>query len=170
MHTPRLSLRAAVFVGLTLAGASVLAEAPANSQIYQQRAADGSIVLTDRPSPKAVTERTWQLQHEDAGAAQRAVDVRREAAAVSERIQRQIEAQERRAADQDLMRSRVARLERADDVDDSGDGYGIGVPLFRQFGRRHHGAGFADQPGFHRHGQSTGPSRSGGAGPGFNQR
>ena len=68
-------------------------------QIYQQRAADGRIVLTDRPSSTAVTERTWQVDREDKAAAQqRAQDLRKEADAVSERIQRRIEAQERLAA------------------------------------------------------------------------
>ncbi len=64
MHTHRHFLRAAALAVLALAGASALAEVPGGSQIYQQRGADGSIVLTDRPSPKAVTERTWQTQHE----------------------------------------------------------------------------------------------------------
>ncbi len=93
-------------------GATRAAEAPAGAQIYQQRAADGRIVLTDRPSPTAVTERTWQMDREDPAAArQRTLEVRREADAVSERVQRRIEAQER-ALDKDLERMRMAQRER----------------------------------------------------------
>src|ERR1700712_3044028 len=32
---------------------------PQASQIYQQRTADGRVVLTDRPAAGAVTQRTW---------------------------------------------------------------------------------------------------------------
>ena len=174
MHTHRHFLRAAALALLALAGASALAEVPGGSQIYQQRGADGSIVLTDRPSPKAVTERTWQTQHDDAGAAQRALDVRREAEVVSERIQRRIEAQERRAADQDMMRTRVARVDRGDVADDGldgdGYGYGFGVPIYRQFGRRHRGAGSFEQGGSHRQGPPGGQPSRPGSRPNFNQR
>jgi hypothetical protein len=46
-----------------------------------------------------VTERTWQVEREDPAAAhQRASEVRREADAVSERVQRRMEAQERLVA------------------------------------------------------------------------
>ncbi len=141
MHTQRLSLRTAVLAALALVGFGALAEVPANAEIYQQRAADGSIVLTDRPSANAVTERTWQMKREDAGATQRAADVRREADIVSERVQRQIEAQERRAADADLMRMRLARLDQSTDSDDGSDdgyGYATAVPLFRPYAARHH--------------------------------
>jgi hypothetical protein len=91
---------AAVLASLIVALPLPTAAAEARSgQIYQQRAADGRIVLTDRPSATAVTERTWQVEREDpAAAAQRASDVRREADAVSERIQRRMEAQERLVA------------------------------------------------------------------------
>jgi len=93
------------------------------SQIYQQRGPDGSIVLTDRPSPTALTQRTWQVEREDPVAArQRARDLRLEAEAVSERVQRRMDAQQRlleadmeraRARDQEL---RLARLEEERDV------------------------------------------------------
>ena len=92
-------------------GAALAAEQLASAQIYQQRAADGRIVLTDRPSPTAVTERTWQMDREDPAAAhQRALEVRREADAVTERVQRRIEAQERALA-YDLERMRLAQRE-----------------------------------------------------------
>lgn len=95
------------------AGAAPVADPPASAQIYQQRGADGRIVLTDRPSPSAVTERSWQMEREDPQAAQRrALEMRREANAVSERVQRRIEAQERSAAESDLERMRLAQRDR----------------------------------------------------------
>jgi hypothetical protein len=111
----RPSLHLALALGALLCasvGAARAADAPAGAQIYQQRAADGRIVLTDRPSPTAVTERTWQMDREDpAAAAQRALEVRREADVVSERVQRRIDAQQR-ALDYDLERMRLAQRER----------------------------------------------------------
>lgn len=106
---------AALLAGLllVLACGARAADPSAPGQIYQQRAADGRIVLTDRPSPTAVTERTWQVERDDPAAAQRrAYDVRREADAVSERVQRRIDAQERYAAESDLERMRLAQRER----------------------------------------------------------
>ena len=102
-HSFRFELLAAMLAGLIVAVALPAAAAEpkgqGQGQIYQQRAADGRIVLTDRPSSTAVTERTWQVDREDKEAAkQRAQDLRKEADAVSERIQRRIEAQERLAA------------------------------------------------------------------------
>jgi hypothetical protein len=86
-------------------------------------------VLTDRPSANAVTERTWQMEREDPAAVhQRALEVRREADAVSERVQRMIEAQERRATEADLERMRLARFQRPADAswsDGDGDGSAI---------------------------------------------
>ena len=116
------------------------AETPAIAQIYQQRGADGSIVLTDRPSPKAVTERTWQIDREDPVAArQRALEVKREADAVSERVQRSIESQQRLALETDLLRLRLALLERqseaaASDADNNAVAI-VGVG-FRPFANR----------------------------------
>src|SRR5262245_10466892 len=97
----RIEPLAALLTGLIVATAlpAAAAEQKGQGQIYQQRAADGRIVLTDRPSSTAVTERTWQVEREDkAAAAQRAQDLRKEADAVSERVQRRIDAQERMAA------------------------------------------------------------------------
>lgn len=92
----RIEPLAALLAGLIVASALPAAAAESKGQIFQQRAADGRIVLTDRPSATAVTERTWQVDREDPAAAQqRGQDVRREAEAVSERVQRRIEAQER---------------------------------------------------------------------------
>jgi hypothetical protein len=167
MHTPRSSLRTAVLlVTATIASGaafSTLAEVPAASQIYQQRDADGHVVLTARPSPTATTQRTWKMDREDpALATQRALDVKREAQAVSERIARQIEAQAQRAAENDAMRMRVAsRYARDDTDDDSGydGGIAIGVPFLRRSGHRHH-------PVMQPHGSSSQqPSRSAGTAP-----
>ena len=98
-HSFRIEPLAALLAGLIVASALPAAAAEPKGQIYQQRAADGRIVLTDRPSSSAVTERTWQVDREDPQAAQqRAQEVRREADAVSERVQRRIDAQERMAA------------------------------------------------------------------------
>ena len=111
LFSPRLSL-AAFLTALTGTMTWPAGAADAPSQIYQQRAADGRIVLTDRPSATAVTERTWQVEREDPAAAQqRAHEVRREAEAVSERIQRRINAQERLAYAEQA-RARQAQHER----------------------------------------------------------
>jgi len=111
---------AALLTGLIVASALPAAAAEQKGQIYQQRAADGRIVLTDRPSATAVTERTWVVDREDKEAAhQRALDVRKEADAVSERIQRRMEAQERLlAAEQERMaqRQRDQKLAQYDDT------------------------------------------------------
>ena len=97
----------AAFLGA--AGIAQAADSSATTQIYQQRDADGHAVFTDRPSPKSVTERTWQMNREDPVAAQqRAMEVKREADAVSERVQRMIEAQLRRASEEDMMRMQLA--------------------------------------------------------------
>ena len=105
--------------GLTL---GTLAALPAWSQvgagpadvarIYQQRTADGRVVLTDRPNGGVLTERSWQLAREDPAAArQRAERVEREARAVSERVQRRIDDDERRVASIDFLRQRVAQAD-----------------------------------------------------------
>jgi hypothetical protein len=107
------------------------AAAPANTEILQQRTADGRLLLTDRPAAGAKTERSWQIEREDPAAArQRAIDVKAEANLVAERVQRSIERQ--RMADDETQRMRLARL----DVDqrsaayDSDDAVGGSVILF----------------------------------------
>jgi hypothetical protein len=104
------ALAAAFFAA---AGGAVAQEGrSANSQIYQQRTADGRIVLTDRPVAGAVTERTWQTAPEDAAAArQRREEARLEALAVNERIQRQIEAERQRDHELALARMELAEAE-----------------------------------------------------------
>jgi hypothetical protein len=118
-----------ILVALVIGAAygAAVADTSTTAQIYQQREADGRLVLTDRPSATAVTERTWKVDREDPVAArQRALDVRREADAVSERIQRSIESQQRRASEEDLLRLRLALLERQSDASD-GDGDAVAV-------------------------------------------
>ena len=142
---------AALLVGLLLVVAcgARAADPPAPGQIYQQRAADGRIVLTDRPSPTAVTERTWQVERDDPAAAQRrASDVRREADAVSERVQRRIDAQERYAAENDLERMRLAQRERefqlqlARAESDNNNVVVLMAPAGRRMPMRHRSPGF----------------------------
>ena len=87
-----------------------LATAEATTKILQQRTPDGSILLTDQPSPGAKTERTWQVNAQDRAAErQRAIDVKAEANLVSERIQRSIDSQRR--ADDEAQRMRMAYLQ-----------------------------------------------------------
>jgi len=96
-----------------LAVAGVLpgvAAAEATTKILQQRTPDGSILLTDQPSPGAKTERSWQVSAPDRAAErQRAIDVKAEANLVSERIQRSIDSQRR--ADDEAQRMRLAYLQ-----------------------------------------------------------
>ncbi len=82
------------------------------SRVYQQRTADGRIVLTDRPVPGAVTQRTWQAATADAAAArQRREEARLEGLAVNERVQRQIEAERQRDHELALARMQLAEAE-----------------------------------------------------------
>lgn len=77
--------------------------------MFQQRATDGSIVLTDRPFGGAPVERTWRVEHEDRSAARARSDQNRiDARAVTERIQRRIEDDRRSAVEAELARLRLA--------------------------------------------------------------
>jgi hypothetical protein len=119
-HSFRFEPLAALLAGLIVALPAAAAEQKGQGQIYQQRAADGRIVLTDRPSSSAVTERTWQVDREDKEAAkQRAADVRKEADAVSERIQRRIDAQERQAVAEQERAWQAQREQKMARYDDS---------------------------------------------------
>ena len=106
----RLALLAAFAVP---AAAAFADSAPASGMhIYQQRLADGRVVLTDRPVDGAQIQRTWQIAREDPDAArERSEQVRLEAQAVSERVQRGIEQQQARADNADLERLRVSLAE-----------------------------------------------------------
>jgi len=87
---------AALWAACALAQPTLAAQAgeDAGERIYQQRTADGRTLLTDRPLAGAVTQRTWQAAPVDAAAArQRREEARLEAAAVTERIARQLEAE-----------------------------------------------------------------------------
>jgi hypothetical protein len=82
------------------------------SQIYQQRNADGSVLLTDRPVAGAATLRVWQISAEDVVAAsERRQRARAEASAVSERIQHQIDSEQQREHEIALARLQLARAE-----------------------------------------------------------
>jgi hypothetical protein len=83
------------------------------TKILQQRTPDGSILLTDQPSPGAKTERSWQVSSPDRAAErQRAIDVKAEANLVSERIQRSLDSQRRADDEAQRMRLAYAQLER----------------------------------------------------------
>jgi hypothetical protein len=113
----QLAVLAAAVVG---SGAAFAQEATtsATQQIYQQRTADGRIVLSDRPLSGARTQRTWQYTPEDAAAAQQRREVaRREAEAVSERIQRQLERERQRAEEFALERMRLAQAQAQRDAE-----------------------------------------------------
>jgi hypothetical protein len=137
--TFRIEPLAALLAGFVVAVALPAAAAESKGQIYQQRAADGRIVLTDRPSSTAVTERTWQIDREDKEAAQqRAESVRREADAVSERIQRRIDAQERLAAAEQERAWQAQQQQKMARYDDtlSYPGYGYGYGYAGTFPKR----------------------------------
>jgi len=101
------------------------------TKILQQRTPDGSILLTDQPSPGAKTERSWQVAPQDRAAErQRAIDVKAEANLVSERIQRSIDSQRR--ADDEAQRMRLASLALERDRQAglaAQDGYGYGYAV-----------------------------------------
>jgi hypothetical protein len=106
-------MRHFAIVLLAVAGSLPSLAAAEATKILQQRTPDGSILLTDQPSPGAKTERSWHVNVSDRAAErQRAIDVKAEANLVSERIQRSIDSQRR--ADDEAQRTRLAyaQLER----------------------------------------------------------
>ena len=147
-----------------LAGSPLLAlaETPATTQILLQRTADGRMLFTDRPTPGAKTERSWQVEREDPAAARRrALDVQVEAQLVSERVERRI-AQQQRTLDEEMQRRSMA-LERDRAITYGDDPYADGLVVFapgRLYGpQRHHGSRFDGRPG--RNGRSpTAPRMS----------
>jgi len=150
----RLTFALAAAAALTAASVPAFA---AETTIYLQRTASGSAVLTDRPQPLAVTERSWQVEREDPVAAQqRAAEVRRHADAVSARIARSMELQQMRAefADRDRGGPPDRDADRARDDDVYGGGYLIS-PYESGFRGRH------DRRGNGRHdGRGYGRDRS----------
>lgn len=100
---------------LTLGGAAAAALAQGTAggtQVYQQRLPDGRIVFSDRPEAGATTQRSWLFAPEDAqAAAQRRDAARREAQAVSERIQRQLDDRQERDERRELERLRLAEAQ-----------------------------------------------------------
>jgi outer membrane PBP1 activator LpoA protein len=103
-----------LFATLGLAAASAVAQtdAPRDLHVYQQRTSDGRIVLTDRPTSDAVTERSWQIAPEDPDLAlQRRDDARRDAQALSERLQRRLDHEAQRDHELTLARIRLAEVQ-----------------------------------------------------------
>jgi hypothetical protein len=162
-------MRTIVFLAVAaLAGGPLLAAAEAapttTTEILQQRTADGRILLTDRPSAGAKTERSWKMDAEDPAAARRrALDVRLEAQLVSERIERRIARQER-LADEESQRRGLAlerqRIVAYDDEDPYADSLVVFAPARVHGPQRRHVARDG-RPGAPRMSRFTGP-----AGPG----
>ncbi len=144
-----------------LASGPLLAQAAATTEIIQQRTADGRILLTDRPSAGAKTERSWRMAAEDPAAARRrALDVQIESQLVSERIDRRI-AMQQRLLDQDMERRSLA-LERERRVaydDDYADRLVVFAPGYLRGPHRHHGSRFDGRPGRDGHGMGAGAPR-----------
>lgn len=111
MATRRLlAKRAPAALVLAACAFGVAAEGP--TQVYQQRTADGRIVFSDRPDASAKTQRTWQFTPEDPQTAQqRRDDARREAQAVTERIQRRLDEQQQRDERLEHERLRLAEAQ-----------------------------------------------------------
>jgi hypothetical protein len=134
------ALGAKVVAGaLLFAALGALAEtAPtAPIQIYQQRTADGRIVLTDRPEGGMKIERAWRIDNEEAAARQRAAQMQREAQAVSERAQRILERQRLALAGSGMGPASAGRFgadSASEPVVDEGVFY---APFFGNAGLRH---------------------------------
>lgn len=120
LHHTLLGLAAAVLLS---PGGAIAAEpssarpqgAVIGDQIYQQRLPDGRVVLTDRPMEGAPVQRMWGVMREDpVAASRRSEQVRQEAQAVSERIERRIEGQQRQLeqSEADRLRLRLAEARR----------------------------------------------------------
>jgi hypothetical protein len=100
------------------AGAQASGTAPERAPIVQQRTSDGRIVITDRPVAGAITERTWQHVPEDSAAAsQRREQARLDALAVSDRVQRYLDAQLQREQELNLARMQLAAAQAARDAE-----------------------------------------------------
>jgi len=106
---------AALLLGV-LAGTAGSARADADTRVFQQRLADGRVVLSDRPIEGVAVQRSWQIAREDPQAArQRSENVRREAEQVAERIQRRLDREQASAMqlEADRLRSNAAESRRA---------------------------------------------------------
>ncbi len=111
MAASKVFLQRALFAVVATASAAG-GTAQGTAQIYQQRTADGRIVFSDRPDAGAKTQRTWQFTPEDPQAAQqRRDDARREAQAVTERIQRRLDEQQQRDERLEHERLRLAEAQ-----------------------------------------------------------
>ena len=162
----RVALLAALAVPVLPALAAQDAAAPAAGiHVYQQRLADGRVVLTDRPVDGAQTQRTWQIAREDPDAGrQRSEQVRLEAQAVSERVQRRIDQQQVLAENADLARLRLNLAEARRDAELARDSADNAPVLFlpQAFARAPHARsqrpGMRPRPG---HPRSNRPPRDG---------
>jgi hypothetical protein len=98
-----------------------LAAAESTTRILQQRTPDGSILLTDQPSPGAKTERSWQVSAPDRARNPRPLDSQRRA---------DDEAQRMRLAYLQLERDRMAAQGAQDSISYGyAGGYGWATPF-----------------------------------------
>ena len=158
----RLLASLAAAASLLAAVASPPAAAAETATIYQQRGANGRVVLTDRPQPLAVTERSWEIEREDPVAAQQRADaMRRNADAVSARVRRSIE-QQQRVAESDrewaIDQARLAERERLVERARVEGLYDGGVVVAPYVGARRW---WLDRPDGPRRSDSRGPGRDG---------
>ena len=125
------------------------AEDVTGPSIYQQRNADGSVLLTDRPAAGAVTQRTWRVAPPDPDATQRREAARQDAAEVTRRIGQRLDADDRRAQELTLARLRAAESRAQQGTDgydvDSSSNWIVG-PRVTGIGRRGNANGAAVDP------------------------
>ena len=91
-----------------LSASAASAEEASRSTVHQYRTVDGQVIFSDHPIPGAVLQRSWRAVSDDPDAIRRRDEARREAAAVTERIQRSIEADRQREHELALARMQVA--------------------------------------------------------------
>ncbi|MDL2338402.1 MAG: hypothetical protein QFE16_11220 [Pseudomonadota bacterium] len=89
-------VRAAEPVPVAASAPASAAAADVGRAVYQQRGADGKVLLTDRPAAGLATERRWRIDpaEDAASAAERREASRMQADRVTERIQRSIDRQQ----------------------------------------------------------------------------
>ena len=116
-----------------LAGIAANARAEAGTRVYQQRLADGRMVLSDRPIEGVAIQRTWEIAREDPEAARRRSEaVRLESEAVSERIARRLEREQADRQEAESLRGSLAEARReAERARDTGGTVLLGQPYGR---------------------------------------
>ena len=93
---------------LSSSAASAEEASRTSSSVHQYRTVDGQVIFSDHPIPGAFLQRSWRAVSDDPDAIRRRDVARREAAAVTERIQRSIETDRQRGHELALARMQVA--------------------------------------------------------------